>query len=372
MTSRVTLQSIADVLGVSRMTVSNAFSRPEKLSAELRDRILRTAEELGYAGPDPAGRMLSTGRSRTIGVLFTDRLGFAFEDPIAGRFLAGVASIVEPADYAITILSSPRHRGGPVGSVASAVVDGLIVYSVDADSQGLAEARRRRMPMVFVDQEPEEGIPSIVVDDHAGALAAARHLAALGHRRVALVFDGLGAQTVMLPDDRMPEPPHRVLRERLRGWREGLAEAGVRPSLLSIGQHDWTEGHRAGLLLAEQPAHARPTAVLCLSDEVAAGLMSALAERGLTVPDDVSVVGFDDAPVSSMVRPQLTTVRQPVAGKGSLAARLLLDRIDGQAGMPVDHLSLPTELLVRSSTAPPRDEPRAPDSTPEHDRKDPS
>jgi DNA-binding LacI/PurR family transcriptional regulator len=370
LTNRVTLQSIADALGVSRMTVSNAFSRPEKLSAELRDRILQTADELGYAGPDPAGRMLSTGRSRTIGVLFTDRLRFAFEDPIAGRFLAGIASVVEPADYAITVLSSPRHRGGPVGSVSSAVVDGLIVYSVDTDSQGLGEARRRRMPMVFVDQEPEEGIPSILIDDHGGALAAARHVAHLGHRRVALVFDGLGAQTVMIPDDQVPEPPHRVLRERLRGWREGLAEADVRPSLISIGQHDWAEGLRAGRLLAEQAVDQRPTAVLCLSDEVAAGVMSALAESGLTVPDDVSVIGFDDGPVASMVRPMLTTVRQPVSGKGSLAARLLLERIDGQHDVPADHIVLPTELLVRGSTAPPRHHGGASSPTDQIDRKE--
>jgi DNA-binding LacI/PurR family transcriptional regulator len=354
---KVTLQQIADAVGVSRMTVSNAFSRPDQLSAELRSRILRTADELGYAGPDPAGRMLSTGRSRTVGVLFTDRLTHAFEDPSAMTFLSGIASVLEPADLALAVLSSPRE-GARTGSVASAVVDGMVVYSVDEDSPGLAEARRRGLPLTFVDQAPDPEVPSVVVDDRGGARAAAAHLRRLGHRHVALVHAAPTDRTRVLEPGE-PALAHHVLRERLAGWAEGLGD-GATTTSVGVVRHDREEGRQAArLLLAGEP---RPTAVLCLSDEIALGVVSVALEQGLRVPDDLSVVGFDDASAASWSTPALTTVRQPTHAKGATAARLLLDSLaDRPEGSEVAQVVLPTELVVRASTAPPparHDDPR--------------
>ena len=147
---RVTLQTIADEVGVSRMTVSNAFSRPDQLSPALRAKILSVADRLGYCGPDPAARTLSRGRSGTVGVLFTDTLTYAFTDEVATTFLAGVAAVLESEGTGLTVLSTPRR--GPTGSVSQAVVDGLIIYSVDTNSPGLETARRRGLPLVLVDQ----------------------------------------------------------------------------------------------------------------------------------------------------------------------------------------------------------------------------
>ena len=340
----VTLQTIANRVGVSRMTVSNAFSRPDQLSTELRERILAVADALGYCGPDPAAQSLSRGRSGTIGVLFTDRLAYAFSDIMATEYLAGVADVVEGLELGITVLSTPRAGQG-AGAVARAVVDGLIVYSVDADSPGLAAARRRQIPLVFADQRPEKGIPSVVAADRAGAAAAAQHLVDLGHTRVAIVSEA------MAPDVRVvPARPrtfrHHVVRERMAGWLKGLD--GIEPLVVSAPVNSREAGADAfRLIMATGPA---PTAVLALTDVLALGVVSAAVEAGLRVPRDLSVIGFDDAPAA--LAADLTTVRQPQREKGRLSAELLASALAGTA--PASPAPLPTELVVRSSTAKPQ------------------
>jgi DNA-binding LacI/PurR family transcriptional regulator len=338
----ITLQTIADRLGVSRMTVSNAFSRPDQLSEDLRSRILAEADALGYCGPDPAGQSLSRGRSGTIGVLFTDRLAYAFSDVMATQFLAGAAEVLEEYELGLAVLSSPR--GGGAGAVAKAVVDGLVVYSVDADSPGLAVARRRQIPLVFADQRPEKGIPSVVAADRAGAAAAARHLVELGHTRVAIVSEAM-APDVAVVGARPRSFTHHVVRERMGGWLKGLG--GIEPLVVSTPVNGGDQGAAAfRLILATGPA---PTAVLALTDELALGVVSAAADAGLRVPQDLSVVGFDDSPAAAPAA--LTTIRQSQCAKGRLSAELLVSCLSGTT--PPSPAPLPTELVVRSSTAKP-------------------
>ena len=347
----VTLKTIADRVGVSRMTVSNAFSRPDQLSASLRTRILEVADELGYCGPDPVGRSLRSGRSGTVGVLVSDSLTYAFTDRVATTFLSGAAAVLEPHGAALTVLSSPRF--GDAGAINRALVDGLLVYSVDPDSPGLHVARRRGIPLVFADQRPEAGIPSVNVDDRGGARAVARHLVELGHRRVALLTESLAEQTGLVPADVVPE--HPVVAERLAGWLEGLGlDPGSRsglPPMASLPFNDRDEARRAvEMLLDLQPD---TTAVLALTDVMAWGAVDAARARGLRVPEDLSVVGFDDAPRDPTDAPPLTTVRQPLREKGLEAARLLVNVLDHGPADPAPRVVLPTELVVRRSTASP-------------------
>ena len=352
MSKKVTLATIADAVGVSRMTVSNAFSRPDQLSAELRTRILATAEEMGYCGPDPVARVLSTGRTGTVGVLLTDTLGYAFSDEVATQFLSGVADVLEEEALALTVLPSPRQLGQP-GPVTTAMVDGLIVYSVDTDSPGLREARRRGIPLVFADQVPEAGVPGVVVDDRAGARAAARHIRSLGHRRVAVVVEAMGEEYGIVRGDTPVR--HHVPVERLAGWREGLGTQRARAALhVNVPVNLREEGRIAAQKVLAEPVP--PTAFLCLTDALAVGVMDELAARGLDVPGDVSVVGFDDSRLASWCSPTLTTVRQPVVEKGRTAARLLVEQL-GLAGTVIlattpgpSSSFLPTELVIRDST----------------------
>lgn len=345
---RVTLQTIADEVGVSRMTVSNAFSRPDQLSPALRQKILAVADRLGYCGPDPAARTLSKGRSGTVGVLFTDTLSYAFSDEVATTFLAGVAGVLEFEGLGLTVLSAPRT--GPDTSVGRAVVDGLIIYSVDLNSPGLEMARRRGLPLVLVDQPPERGVPSVNIDDRGGARAAAEHVIELGHRRLGIILEAMSPEIALVDPATMPQ--HHVIKERLLGWRAAAEAAGLTPPMVaSIPNNDRDPAATAaGLILDAEP---RTTALLCLSDAMALGALDAAKVRGLRVPSDLSVVGFDDSPAARHADPLLTTVWQPVREKGRAAAQLLVDRLatpDARSNGPQTTV-LSTELVVRASTA---------------------
>jgi len=359
---RMTLQTVADKVGVSRMTVSNAFSRPDQLSAELRDRILAAAEELGYVGPDPAARALARGTTGAVGIVLTSVIGSAFGDEVATGFLGAIVEGLAPSGLSLTLLSS-EESGGHVPA-RDVPMDGTLVYHCDPASPALAWLQRRKLPLVFVDQEPTPGVPSINVDDRGGARRAAEHLIALGHRRIGIVNAGVvgphGLQTV-----ETAEPQSYVTVQRMLGWRDGLAAAGIEPVVIKQPHTTEEDGYAAlGPLLQADPGI---TAVLCFADTIAHGVMLAAQDQGIDIPGDLSVVGFDDNPMAARLRPALTTVRQDVAEKGRLAAELLIrtvvpeaatgtgnaDRIS-KPGESNRHIVLPTELIVRDSTARPR------------------
>lgn len=349
MASQTTLLTLARALGVSRTTVSNAYSKPQKLSPELRARILATARELGYEGPSLVASSLRTGRTDAVGVLFTDDLGYAFSDPVSTLFLAGVAGEVQRAGYALSVVSSPRGSGRC--ALSKAMLDGLIVYSVDDDAPGLAIARARGFPVVSVDQQPEPGVAAVNITDRDGAAAAVAHLAGLGHTALAAVAVAAGPSSCGFVDAGATSRNH-VVRERLAGWRSACLAAGISPPVtVSTPVNTREHGrHAARLLIA---ARTRMTGIVCLSDELALGVIAELTSQGIDVPREISVVGFDDSPLATLTPPHLSTVRQPVRDKGAAAARLLLSRLSGTAAG--DPLVLPTELVIRDTTAvPPR------------------
>jgi DNA-binding LacI/PurR family transcriptional regulator len=353
--ARVTLQTVADRVGVSRMTVSNAFSKPGQLSAALRSRILDAAEELGYVGPDPAARALARGTSGAVGILLTDSVTYAFTDEVATGFLGAIADGLAPTGVAITLLST-----GPTDEVVPArdvPMDGALVYSCDTSSTALDWLVRRGLPLVYVDQAPAPGVASVNVDDRRGAAAAAAHLIDLGHRRIDIVSKNMhGPYGVVLDADADLDVDHHVSRERMRGWLDSLAGAGLSARAVHQPQSSEDDAFDATNLLLSQDDP--PTALLCFSDVMANGVVRAAEARGLRVPQDLSVVGFDDSPLATRMRPSLTTVRQPVEEKGHAAAATLTAAIErakaGGAKGRVRHIVLPTELVVRDSTAPPR------------------
>jgi DNA-binding LacI/PurR family transcriptional regulator len=343
---RVTLQTLADRLGVSRTTASNAFNRPDQLNPALRERVLALAAELGYAGPDPRGRALRSGRAGAIGVLLTERLSYAFGDPAAVATLRGLALEAERVGISLSLLPAPLS-GGDAESVTRALVDACFVYALPEHHPSVAAALERRLPTVIADTPHMAGVPFVSIDDRGGARAAAQHLLDLGHRRLAVVTlrvredDRRG----LIDADRRGTAAYRVTRERLAGYRDAVRAAGLDWEAVPVyeGPNERAVGAEAAAsLLALDP---RPTAVLGMSDELALGVLDGARDAGLELPRELSVVGFDDAPPAT--GRGLTTIRQPLVEKGRAAGRMLLEAIDG--GAPVD-VELPTELIVRGST----------------------
>ncbi len=341
-TIRPRIADVAREAGVSKTAVSFAFNSPDRLAPETAVRIRAIADQLGYT-PHPVARMLTQRQTLTIGVLTPQALSVVFSNPFFGAFTEGVAGAAEESGYALHFIS-PLH-GSLAGAMSRATVDGVVAIGLSDDHPEVEQIRRAGVPIVLVDSTalPEHG--SVEIDDVGGARAAAEHLIGLGHRKVLVIG-------VEPPAPSRGMDPDGVTSRRLRGYREAFAAAGmeipdncvvVGPASIDGGiaalNHAWDDGMR-------------PTAVLAMSDAMAIGAMRALRDMRLTIPGDVSVVGFDDIDLAPHVDPPLTTVHQPIRRKGEEAVRLLLTVVQRRASASPEHRRLETRLIVRGSTGP--------------------
>jgi DNA-binding LacI/PurR family transcriptional regulator len=358
---RVTLQTIADRVGVSRTTVSNAFSRPDQLKEELRLRIMEVAEELDYPGPNPAARTLRRGRAGVIGVVFTEALSYAFADSYAVGFLRGLARVAEQSGTGLHLIGWPSP-GVAEEVIGDAVVDGFCLFS--PEGHPLVETvLRRRLPVVTVDHPYVPGVPFVGIEDRIAAREAASYLLGLGHRHVAIV-----AAQPMAAQPRPARPAARhgggnadwldvdlsedhrfgAGRARLAGYHDACLKAGLAWDDVPLHRttNDREVARRAAAHLLD--LRPRPTAVIAATDEIAFGVLDVAAQRGVDVPGELSVIGFDDVPAAEPAG--LTTVRQPITAKGTTAGRLLLEpsRHDPAPCVLMEH-----QLVVRRTTAPP-------------------
>jgi DNA-binding LacI/PurR family transcriptional regulator len=347
----VNIQDVAAAAKVSIAAVSYAFSRPDQVSAEVRKRILKIARELGYNGPNPVARSLRKRRANAIGVLFDERLTYAFADSAAALFLQGVAEATEEEKTGLLLVSCPKEQGNQV--INEAAVDGFVVYGVARDDARVRAVLARRLPIVLVDHRSIRGVSNVTIADRHGAYLAARHLLELDHQHIAVVsfrlnrtpFDGFVSPDVQEKPTLCPSA------ERLAGYRKAVAEFGLDwSSSVRVYQcvHSSVEAGRksAAALIKSKFCF---SAALAMSDVLAIGLIEQLVNLGLRVPANVSVVGFDDIPESVLVRPPLTTVHQEHKAKGLLAGRKLIDLILDRAVRDQPVIPEP-QLIVRQST----------------------
>lgn len=346
---RPTLQTVADAVGVSRSTVSNAYSRPDQLSPDLRRRILDAAQRVGYAGPDPTARSLRRGRAGAVGVLFTASLPYAFTDPYAVQFLRGLAESVQGKDTGLLLIpQSLDDERAAVRAVNNAAVDGFCVFCMPDWHPSLAAIRARGLPVVS-DQRRSADELFVGIDEAGATRTAGRHLARLGHRRVAVIGDHLLAGptrpvTVRSPDD----VTYYGNRERMRGYYDAFREVGADWAdviTISTDVNSKEAGTAAAGYVLDRPDP--PTVVAAFSDVLALGVLDALAARGLRPGHDVSVIGFDD--IGESEHAGLTTISQPAVERGRLSGQLLLDPPEDRTGRQI---VLPTELIIRDSTRP--------------------
>jgi DNA-binding LacI/PurR family transcriptional regulator len=339
---RVTINDIAREAGVSKTAVSFAFNDPEQLAPATVQHIREIAERLGYS-PDPVARSMTTKRTNALGLLLPQDIATALANPFYTQFIRGVGRVCGIAG--MTLMLVPPLWGSRLKAIPHAAVDGFIVVGLEMERGEVQLLRRRNVPFVIVDSQAPPGVPSVNVDDRSGARAAMEYVLAKGHHRIGIVCIESGVPQL--------EENTGTIGERLAGYREALAAAGRSlndPDIQCIEAPSSWEGGRAAFERLWSSAR-RPTAVVAMSDIIALGVMDAAQMHGVNLPDELSVIGFDDLPDAHFVQPALTTVQQPVEEKGQLAAELLVDALTNR--VEAVHRVLPTTLIVRRSVAAP-------------------
>ncbi len=343
------LADVAKAAKVSQATVSNVFNRPNLVREEVRDHVLAVAKAIGYRGPDPKGRLLRAGKVNAIGVATAEPLSYFFEDPYTRELMAGIADACDARGAGIALVSATNEEA-LAWNINSALVDGFVLICWEAGEHLVTLTRERRLPFVALGLgNPDRTISTIGIDNFQGARLAVKHLVELGHRRfailaIAFVNDHVGRVGTW----DIETATHMTSKERARGYFDALAEAGIVAD--GVPMYETQNGDAATVAVLESLfAGEPPTAILAMSDRIAIVAMDWLKARGLRVPEDVSVVGFDGIVEGAFAAPPLTTVVQPIGEIGRRAVGIVLD---AKAG--VLHDTLPTTLLVRGSTAPPR------------------
>jgi DNA-binding LacI/PurR family transcriptional regulator len=325
------LEDVADVAGVSHQTVSRVVNNHPNVSKATREKVEAAIAELGYRR-NTAARSLVTRRSQTIGVLASELAQYG-----PANTLLGVEQAARDAGYFVSIAAlrevSREAISDAVSHFMDQAVDGIVVLVPHSDTLLALDEMELSVPVVAVGSLGNSNVSGAMVDQRHGARLAVEHLIGLGHRQIGHVSG---------------PPDWTDAGERAEGWREALREAGLPDGLLAEGDWSAGSGYDIGRTLA---ARRRATAVFVGNDQMALGLLRAFAEAGVRVPDDVSVVGFDDQPESGYFAPPLTTVRQDFEELGRRCMDIMLKEIE--AGAAVSSTVVTPELVLRASTAPP-------------------
>ena len=332
---RATIRDIADLAGVSIATVSRVLNGRPDVAPETRETVLQVVREHGFS-TNRGARGLSSGRTGIIGLTLP-----LVNDAYFGPILSGAAEALYEQDMRIMLCPTLHEHDREVSlleRLMRGTTDGAILMLPEESTTELLRLQEQGFPFVVVDprEQPPDGIPCVSAMHATGAKLAAEHLLQLGHRRIGVIAG---------------EPGWYATEERLIGLRGALATAGILPDLDLIAYTDWRlpRGEEAAEQLLARPD--RPTAIFAFNDNVAIGALNVARRLGLSVPEDVSVLGFDDTFQATIVTPKLTTVRQPLAELGRMGVSLLTRLIDGQR-LDALRIELSTTLVVRDSTGP--------------------
>jgi len=333
--SGVTIQDVAARANVSAMTVSRVINQPARVAPATRERVERAIRELGFV-PNALARGLLRGRTHTIAVLVSD-----ISNPFFTQIVRGAEDVAQRNGYTIILANSDESTEKErqyIHTLLSRQIDGLLVAPAGDASRPLLELlTRHKKPFVLIDRVID-GVPADVVvgDNVGGARTLTEHLINLGHGQIALVNGS---------------PEVSTARERRRGYLEALRIHGVeaRPELIVEGNFKREGGVHAARQLLGLPHDRRPTAIFADNNFHAIGVIEVLREAGLTVPDDMAVVSFDDIELVSIIQPFLTVVSQPARTFGTIGMQFLLERLDGGEAQPHRKVVLPPELTVRIS-----------------------
>ncbi len=336
-----TIREVAEAAGVSISTVSNVlYGKQGYYSPETAERVWQAVKNLGYR-PNHIARSLARRRTFTVGVVVEQQLGNVSHNLYFGIMLDGILQAATDSDYQVKIIRvRPDNPEQAIGHIEDGSVDGVVLAALLANNPIIEHLEQSHVPSVVAGSIPPHAkLPCVDVDDTAGIYQAVKWLTQLGHRRIGIILGDLRQWSA---------------RRRESAYLMALRDAGIEPNPAWRYEGNYVlEGGEAGVhhLLS---AHPRPSAIVCSNDTMAMGALRALHERGIKVPEEVSLIGFDDTPASAYTSPPLTTVRQPVFDIGLRAAEMLIQQVE--RGKRCEHnLLFPAELVVRNTVAPPRD-----------------
>lgn len=332
----VSLSDVARMAGVSVSTASLALRTEKRVSMETRARVLEAARVLRYV-PNELGRSMRYGRTNTVGIVIQQTTEHIFSHPYFTEIIGGITEAAAAADYTVllSVSSEEESEDAYLRVLNSRRADGAILLAVplrDCNARHLAESG---LPVVFLGEwSHQPPVHSINIDDRAAAMGIVAHLIDQGYRHIAHLTGKSG---------------HASSLQREEGYRAALTAAGRAPdpALIAHGDFSIKSGRAAMLSLLDQAIC--PDAIFAASDEMAIGALQVLNERGLHVPEQVAIAGFDDIPMATLTNPPLTTVHHPMRKMGRAAARLLFEQIDQRSAEPAPNV-FPTHLVVRAST----------------------
>lgn len=331
----VTITDVAQASGLSGATVSRVLSGYEFVKESTRSRVMKAVEELGYVA-NLSARSLAGGQSRMIGLLVPN-----LDNGYVGTITLGIDQELTTANYDSVLYTSHHSiekESFYVHTISNGLTDGLLLVSPYTPATYINTLIEQDFPFVLVDQaDATNKSSSVLATNRQGAYEATRYLVELGHTKIAIITGELCVQSAF---------------DRLQGYKDALADSNIplNEALIAEGQFQQQDGYEGTKKLLTH-ADSRPTAIFASNDLTAFGAMDAVREFGLSIPNDISIIGFDDVPQSSLVFPKLTTVRQPLEQMGRVAARMLLERI-GYPNLPPQHKTLDTQLIIRDSCGP--------------------
>ncbi|MCB0194509.1 MAG: LacI family DNA-binding transcriptional regulator [Anaerolineae bacterium] len=332
--SKLTLQKVAELAGVSRSTVSRVVNHHPSVKPAVRQRVQKVIDETGYH-PDPAARSLANQRSGIIGLVIPRVFQSLFTDPYYPRLMQGISQACNTHNYILSLFlfhTEDEEQKLTAKLLRQQLVDGIILSALPAGDPLVPQLIGSQMPTVMIGRPLEaQAISYVDVSNVDGADEAVAHLLKLGRQRIATITGPLNT-TVGL--------------DRRQGYRNALRNDDIAVDEALIVESDFTEA--GGYQAARQLLEHRPDAIFAASDPMAMGALRALRDAGRRVPDDIAIIGFDDLPFAATAHPPLTTVRQPILRQGITAVEMLTDLLE--SGLrPTRQFTAPTELVIRQS-----------------------
>ncbi len=348
---RTTLRDVARVAGVSTSTASLVFSGKGPVAGATRERVRAAATDLGYAGPDPLASSLRAGRAGVIGVLVEGRLREAFRDPFAVTVLDGLAAVLDTIPVGMLLLAQDTSdHARAIAQLTTTALD-AVVFSLCGpdDNPAVDHLSARGIPMIGTGAPRDPRVTQVLIDERGAIAAATRHLRSLGHERLAMVSMPLSPdrRSGQVSPQRLQGARYADARERVHGF---VGVLGASAPVVETPMPGVEEGRLAAGQLLDLPAGVRPTGIVAQSDLLAAGVVRAAEERGLQVPSDLSVTGFDGIDLPWLAH-TLTTVDQHGTAKGAALGDLVARAL---AGEPLADVHLATTLRIGTTSGPPR------------------